>query len=136
MSKAEPFHSFLLSVHTHLNCSIFVALNTGCYQFLLPLTSNCSQPVVGLRVLKCVSLLFQVATKGLVAEKIFTSMAENGKRANFVLGIGDNRSDEDMFEIIGSAVSRNILSSYTSIFACIVGQEASKANTIWMIKLK
>lgn len=67
-------------------------------------------------------------TKGLVAEKIFTSMVENGKRADFVLCIGDDRSDEDMFEIIGNAVSRNILSSYTSIFACTVGQKPSKAK--------
>lgn len=106
----------------------FFALNTGCYQLSLPLTSNCSQPAVGLGALKCVSLLFQGVTKGLVAEKIFTSMAENGKRADFVLCIGDDRSDEDMFEIIGNAVSRNILSSYTSIFACTVGQKPSKAK--------
>ncbi|GJX01002.1 probable alpha,alpha-trehalose-phosphate synthase [UDP-forming] 7 [Tanacetum coccineum] len=32
-------------------------------------------------------------SKGLVAEKIFTSMAENGKQADFVLCIGDDRSD-------------------------------------------
>lgn len=70
----------------------------------------------------------QGVTKGLVAEKIFTSMVENGKRADFVLCIGDDRSDEDMFEIIGNAVSRNILSSYTSIFACTVGQKPSKAK--------
>ena len=55
-------------------------------------------------------------------------MAENGKRADFVLCIGDDRSDEDMFEIIGNAVSSNILSAYTSIFACTVGQKPSKAK--------
>uniref|UniRef100_A0A165YXD7 Uncharacterized protein n=1 Tax=Daucus carota subsp. sativus TaxID=79200 RepID=A0A165YXD7_DAUCS len=67
-------------------------------------------------------------TKGLVAEKIFTSMCENGKQADFVLCIGDDRSDEDMFEIIGSAISGNILSSNTSVFACTVGQKPSKAK--------
>uniref|UniRef100_A0A5B6ZBG0 alpha,alpha-trehalose-phosphate synthase (UDP-forming) n=1 Tax=Davidia involucrata TaxID=16924 RepID=A0A5B6ZBG0_DAVIN len=70
----------------------------------------------------------QEVSKGLVAEKIFTSMAENGKQADFVLCIGDDRSDEDMFEIIRDAVSRNILSANTSVFACTVGQKPSKAK--------
>jgi len=55
-------------------------------------------------------------------------MAETDKQADFVLCIGDDRSDEDMFEIIGNAVSRNILSANTSVFACTVGQKPSKAK--------
>ncbi|PHT43544.1 Alpha,alpha-trehalose-phosphate synthase [UDP-forming] 6 [Capsicum baccatum] len=67
-------------------------------------------------------------TKGLVAEKVFTSLVEKGKRADFVLCIGDDRSDEDMFEIIGDALSRNIISYDTKVFACTVGQKPSKAK--------
>ncbi|XP_022147884.1 probable alpha,alpha-trehalose-phosphate synthase [UDP-forming] 7 [Momordica charantia] len=70
----------------------------------------------------------QGVSKGLVAEKIFSSMAEDGKLADFVLCIGDDRSDEDMFEIIGNALSSNILSPTTSVFACTVGQKPSKAK--------
>ncbi|KAF8391202.1 hypothetical protein HHK36_023504 [Tetracentron sinense] len=70
----------------------------------------------------------QEVSKGLVAEKIFTSMAENEKRADFVLCIGDDRSDEDMFEIIGNSMNRNILSSNAAVFACTVGQKPSKAK--------
>nr|GMC70377.1 probable alpha,alpha-trehalose-phosphate synthase [UDP-forming] 7 [Ipomoea batatas]GMC72715.1 probable alpha,alpha-trehalose-phosphate synthase [UDP-forming] 7 [Ipomoea batatas]GME02519.1 probable alpha,alpha-trehalose-phosphate synthase [UDP-forming] 7 [Ipomoea batatas] len=70
----------------------------------------------------------QGVTKGLVAEKIFTSMAEKGKLADFVLCIGDDRSDEDMFEVIGDAVSRSILSFNAKVFACTVGQKPSKAK--------
>ncbi|KAJ7981595.1 putative Trehalose-6-phosphate synthase [Quillaja saponaria] len=70
----------------------------------------------------------QGVSKGLVAEKIFTSMAENGKQADFVLCVGDDRSDEDMFEIISSAMSRNVLSANTSVFACTVEQKPSKAK--------
>ncbi|KAI3732129.1 hypothetical protein L1987_63327 [Smallanthus sonchifolius] len=70
----------------------------------------------------------QEASKGLVAEKIFTSMTEKGKQADFVLCIGDDRSDEDMFEIIGNAISRNMLSVNTNVFACTVGQKPSKAK--------
>ncbi|XP_016580879.2 probable alpha,alpha-trehalose-phosphate synthase [UDP-forming] 7 [Capsicum annuum] len=70
----------------------------------------------------------QGVTKGLVAEKVFTSLVEKGKRADFVLCIGDDRSDEDMFEIIGDALSRNIISYDTKVFACTVGQKPSKAK--------
>lgn len=55
-------------------------------------------------------------------------MAERGKQADFVLCIGDDRSDEDMFEIIGNAINSGVLSSNTSVFACTVGQKPSKAK--------
>lgn len=55
-------------------------------------------------------------------------MAENGRQADFVLCIGDDRSDEDMFEIIGSAIYGGILSSNSSVYACTVGQKPSKAK--------
>nr|AAL91978.1 putative trehalose synthase [Solanum tuberosum] len=70
----------------------------------------------------------QGVTKGLVAEKVFTSLAVKGKLADFVLCIGDDRSDEDMFEIIGDALSRNIISYDAKVFACTVGQKPSKAK--------
>ena len=78
---------------------------------------------------ECLILVFfQGVSKGSVAERIFTSMAEKGKQADFVLCIGDDRSDEDMFEIIGTAISRNILSYKAEVFACTVGQKPSKAK--------
>lgn len=55
-------------------------------------------------------------------------MAEIRKQADFVLCVGDDRSDEDMFEIIGSAMSSGVLSSNTSVYACTVGQKPSKAK--------
>ncbi|KAK8495634.1 hypothetical protein V6N13_092861 [Hibiscus sabdariffa] len=70
----------------------------------------------------------QGVSKGLVAEKVITTMSENGKQADFVLCIGDDRSDEEMFEIISSAISSGILSSKTNVFACTVGQKPSKAK--------
>ncbi|MBA0636657.1 hypothetical protein Godav_021938 [Gossypium davidsonii] len=70
----------------------------------------------------------QGVSKGVVAEKIFTTMAESGRQADFVLCIGDDRSDEEMFEIISSAISSGVLSSNTSVFACTVGQKPSKAK--------
>ncbi|KAK1556544.1 hypothetical protein Q3G72_007182 [Acer saccharum] len=70
----------------------------------------------------------QGVSKGLVVEKIFSSMSEKGKRPDFVVCIGDDRSDEDMFEIIGNAISSGILASNSSVFACTVGQKPSKAK--------
>ncbi|KAG2684043.1 hypothetical protein I3843_10G059800 [Carya illinoinensis] len=70
----------------------------------------------------------QGVSKGVVAEKIFSAMAEKGRQADFVLCIGDDRSDEDMFEIIGNAMNSGVLSSNTSVFACTVGQKPSKAK--------
>ncbi|GJY07993.1 protein phosphatase 2C 57 [Tanacetum coccineum] len=64
----------------------------------------------------------------LVGEKIFASMAENGKQAYFVLCIGDDRSDEDMFKIIGNAILGNMLSVNTNVFACTSGQKPRKAK--------
>lgn len=55
-------------------------------------------------------------------------MVERDKQADFVLCIGDDRSDEDMFEIIGNAINGGVLSSNTSVFACTVGQKPSKAK--------
>ncbi|MBA0779130.1 hypothetical protein Gotri_003410, partial [Gossypium trilobum] len=70
----------------------------------------------------------QGVSKGMVSEKIFTTMSEKGKQADFVLCIGDDRSDEEMFEIISNAICSGILSSSTSVFACTVGQKPSKAR--------
>ena len=63
-----------------------------------------------------------------MSEKIFSSMAEEGKPVDFVLCIGDDRSDEDMFEAIGNAMSKNLLCGDALVFACTVGQKPSKAK--------
>lgn len=54
-------------------------------------------------------------------------MREKGRRADFVMCIGDDRSDEDMFEGI-SSVTRDLVSPGAPIFACTVGQKPSKAR--------
>ncbi|XP_073008282.1 probable alpha,alpha-trehalose-phosphate synthase [UDP-forming] 7 [Typha latifolia] len=66
--------------------------------------------------------------KGLVAEKILSTMTENGRQADFVLCIGDDRSDEDMFEGIADFMTKSLVTPNTSLFACTVGQKPSKAK--------
>ncbi|CAM8979616.1 unnamed protein product [Rhodiola kirilowii] len=87
-----------------------------------------NEPVAVKRGQFIVEVKPQGVTKGSVAQKIFNSMAGSGRQADFVLCIGDDRSDEDMFEIIGSAMKSGILSSNTSVYACTVGQKPSKAK--------
>jgi len=72
--------------------------------------------------------VLQGVSKGLVAEKILTLMKEKGRQADFVLCIGDDRSDEDMFENIADVMKRNIVAPKTPLFACTVGQKPSKAR--------
>jgi len=52
----------------------------------------------------------------------------NGKSPVFVLGIGDDKSDEDMFESILNKSYASTSSSSPEIFACTVGQKPSKAS--------
>ncbi|KAG6478204.1 hypothetical protein ZIOFF_061638 [Zingiber officinale] len=70
----------------------------------------------------------QGVSKGIVADKTLSSMAAKGRPADFVLCIGDDRSDEDMFEGIAGVVAKNMVASNKAIFGCTVGQKPSKAR--------
>lgn len=70
----------------------------------------------------------QGISKGLVAEKVLSKLIGDGESPDFVLCIGDDRSDEDMFESISNKVTCSLLSSSTEVFACTVGQKPSKAR--------
>ncbi|KAG1367776.1 putative alpha,alpha-trehalose-phosphate synthase [UDP-forming] 7 [Cocos nucifera] len=70
----------------------------------------------------------QGVSKGSVAEKVLSSMVEKGRPADFVLCVGDDRSDEDMFEDVAGVTTKNLVAPGTSLFACTVGQKPSKAK--------
>ncbi|KAG1354253.1 alpha,alpha-trehalose-phosphate synthase [UDP-forming] 5 [Cocos nucifera] len=70
----------------------------------------------------------QGVNKGLVAERLLSTMRQKGMLPDFVLCIGDDRSDEDMFEVITGAVAGPSLSPVAEVFACTVGQKPSKAK--------
>ena len=69
----------------------------------------------------------QAVSKGFVAEKILSTLMEKERQADFVLCIGDDRSDEDMFEKIADIMRRSLVDPQTSLYACTVGQKPSKA---------
>lgn len=70
----------------------------------------------------------QGVSKGLVAERLLSTMREREMLPDFVLCIGDDRSDEDMFEVIIGAVSGPSLAPTAEVFACTVGRKPSKAK--------
>lgn len=63
-----------------------------------------------------------------MAERILALTRTKEVLPDFVLCIGDDRSDEDMFEVIMSAKDDGSLSPVAEVFACTVGQKPSKAK--------
>lgn len=55
-------------------------------------------------------------------------MQERSMLPDFVLCIGDDRSDEDMFEVIMSSVEGPSIAPRAEVFACTVGRKPSKAK--------
>ncbi|GKE24338.1 probable alpha,alpha-trehalose-phosphate synthase [UDP-forming] 7 [Tanacetum coccineum] len=66
--------------------------------------------------------------KGTTAIKIFELMAEVGKSLDFVLGIGDDTSDEDVFVAIHEAMQKGLVTDNGSVFSCTVGEKPSAAK--------
>ena len=65
----------------------------------------------------------QGVSKGTAVENIISTMRSQGKEPDFVLCIGDDYSDEDMFETIAAKVPNQ-----SKVFACRVGMKPSKAK--------
>ncbi|KAH9610036.1 hypothetical protein KSS87_016786 [Heliosperma pusillum] len=70
----------------------------------------------------------QGVSKGIAVEKLIATMRDEGKTPDFVLCIGDDRSDEDMFEGISRATSNPSLPPIPEVYACTVGQKPSMAK--------
>ncbi|XP_010547901.1 PREDICTED: probable alpha,alpha-trehalose-phosphate synthase [UDP-forming] 10 [Tarenaya hassleriana] len=88
-----------------------------------------NEPVVVNRGRNIVEVKPQGVSKGVVTEKVLNRMSENGNPPDFVVCIGDDRSDEDMFESITSTLTaRSSPVSSPEIFACTVGRKPSKAK--------
>ncbi|KAF8398789.1 hypothetical protein HHK36_014647 [Tetracentron sinense] len=95
-----------------------------------------NEPVVIKRGQHIVEAKPQGISKGIVVENLISTMLSRGKPPDFVLCIGDDRSDEDMFESIARSISDPSLPSIAEVFACTVGQKPSMASTILMILLR
>ncbi|KAG6518033.1 probable alpha,alpha-trehalose-phosphate synthase [UDP-forming] 9 [Zingiber officinale] len=87
-----------------------------------------NEPVVVKSGQHIVEVKPQGVSKGVAVEKLIGALTKSGKLPDFVLCIGDDRSDEDMFESIDSTTSSNQFPSVPKVFACTVGQKPSKAK--------
>jgi trehalose 6-phosphate synthase/phosphatase len=84
-------------------------------------------------VVKCGHYIVEVkpqgVSKGLAVDKLIRTLVNNGKAPDFLMCIGNDRSDEDMFESINSMTFNTFLSpTIPEVFACSVGQKPSKAK--------
>lgn len=70
----------------------------------------------------------QGVSKGKVVEEIISTMRSKGKSPDFLLCIGDDRSDEDMFESIARSLSNPAQPAISKMFACTVGLKPSMAK--------
>ncbi len=61
----------------------------------------------------------------MVVEELLAMMSLKSVSPDFVLCIGDDRSDQDMFETISTSMAR---SRSAELFACTVRQKPSKAK--------
>ncbi|XP_072972233.1 alpha,alpha-trehalose-phosphate synthase [UDP-forming] 6-like [Typha angustifolia] len=87
-----------------------------------------NEPVSVKSGLHIVEVKPQGVSKGLVARRLLSTMQDRGLSPDFVLCIGDDRSDEDMFEVISTSVAGTSLTPTAEVFACTVGQKPSKAK--------
>ncbi|XP_057487785.1 probable alpha,alpha-trehalose-phosphate synthase [UDP-forming] 11 isoform X1 [Actinidia eriantha] len=87
-----------------------------------------NEPVVVKRGQHIVEVKPQGVSKGVVVESLIATMRTRGKATDFVLCVGDDRSDEDMFESIARSVTNPSLPSIAEVFACTVGQKPSMAK--------
>ncbi|CAM8938738.1 unnamed protein product [Rhodiola kirilowii] len=87
-----------------------------------------NEPVVVKRGQHIVEVIPQGISKGMVVSKVMSKMQSRGTPPDFILCIGDDRSDEDMFETVASSVSNAVLPASAQVFACTVGQKPSKAK--------
>uniref|UniRef100_A0ACD5UW89 Uncharacterized protein n=1 Tax=Avena sativa TaxID=4498 RepID=A0ACD5UW89_AVESA len=89
-----------------------------------------NEPVVVKRGQHIVEVKPQGVSKGVVVESLLSSMVRSQKPPDFVLCVGDDRSDEDMFESMVCAPRKSSvkLPATSEVFACTVGMKPSMAK--------
>ncbi|CAN6182141.1 unnamed protein product [Urochloa humidicola] len=87
-----------------------------------------NEPVVVKRGHQIVEVKPQGVSKGIAVDKIIRALVSNGEVPDLLMCVGNDRSDEDMFESINKATSLSELPAIPEVFACSVGPKASKAN--------
>lgn len=86
-----------------------------------------NEPVAVRRGHQIVEVKPQGVDKGISVDKIIRTLVSKGDVPDLLMCIGNDRSDEDMFESINKATSLSE-PAIPEVFACSVGPKASKAN--------
>ncbi|KAA8535473.1 hypothetical protein F0562_030476 [Nyssa sinensis] len=99
-----------------------------------------NEPVLVKRGQHIVEVKPQGVSKGVAVESLIATMCSKGNPPDFVLCIGDDHSDEDMFECIARSVANPSLPAIAEVFACTLVQKPSMAkyyldDTVEVIKL-
>ncbi|GAB2280432.1 Probable alpha,alpha-trehalose-phosphate synthase [UDP-forming] 10 [Dionaea muscipula] len=89
-----------------------------------------NEPAVVKRGHHIVEVKPQGVSKGLVVEKVLSMIMNGGQSPDFLLCVGDDRSDEDMFQSLPKPPPLSSPSEPMGpeIFACTVGQKPSSAK--------
>lgn len=87
-----------------------------------------NEPAVVKRGQHIVEVKPQGVSKGLAVEKVLSTIIDVGISPDFLMCIGDDRSDEDMFQSMLKPLSDQSESLGPDIFACTVGQKPSSAK--------
>lgn len=87
-----------------------------------------NEPVVVKRGQHIVEVKPQGVGKGVAVERLIATMRSDSRLPDFVLCIGDDSSDEDMFASVESCVTGTSSSAIVEVFACTVGRKPSKAK--------
>ncbi|KAL0922302.1 hypothetical protein M5K25_006275 [Dendrobium thyrsiflorum] len=156
MNIAEP----VMRLYTEATDGSYIEVKESAlvwhYQYADPVFGSCqakelldhlenvlaNDPVVVKRGNHIVEVKPQGVGKGLVVEKLLRTLINDGKPPDFLMCIGDDRSDEDMFESIISTASSSLFPVVPEVFACTVGQKPSKAKyyvndtmeVIWLLE--
>uniref|UniRef100_A0ACD6AHM9 Uncharacterized protein n=1 Tax=Avena sativa TaxID=4498 RepID=A0ACD6AHM9_AVESA len=66
--------------------------------------------------------------KGVAVEHLVSAMGDRGNFSDFILCVGDDRSDEDMFEATTTGMKNRALAETVAIFPCTIGYKPSLAK--------
>ncbi|WVZ92680.1 hypothetical protein U9M48_038726 [Paspalum notatum var. saurae] len=86
------------------------------------------EPVSVKRGHQIVEVKSQEVGKGTAVLNLIETMVARGSIPDFILCIGDDGSDEDMFEAITASSSKSAFLESAEIFACTVGNKPSQAK--------
>ncbi|KAL1823296.1 hypothetical protein ACET3Z_010074 [Daucus carota] len=81
-----------------------------------------NEPVVVKRGQQIVEVKPQGVSKGVAVERLIATIRSNNRLPDFVLCVGDDSSDEDMFASVANCVTE------AEVYACTVGRKPSNAK--------